>query len=838
MFSRNSVFRQPTSRAKAASVSDPLTSSSQEGVVGAISRMSPAADDSLVRGQRAVSGRHEVLRDLKSSPIVRLSPASSTASFPSTGLSRSRKASAPVLQATTHSREPNSAEQTTASTSQEPSLEVQTTTDTSQKATLAVHNTPDVREVPVDAQTIDDKEAMALPHDSLGRRVWLHFQAAPEQSDLRDMVAGNPNAVLVLSVSTHTRDPDFTALLNDNVLFTEHPLPDGSEPAASVDTKCKFTTVSGICGTIDVGSVSALGVLPPMEELMQAVGKSDSPHTTLFDVLDANMPGSPLQRLRITHRPEGWHLPDTRSVQVVITSSPLERRLVVDSAVTTLSARIYDAVDATFGALLPQAPELLSANDQTKVDIEEIMRFAHTVELRAHSSHSAKDASASRKALAWIAGQKAAKPGSPHEPARSGLSSDNVDSVAKSWQLCLAQFQDHTMEYLAKIEDETSVCGDIESRRKICTGLLECVEKLTTEALYPCIFAPLFSDDRVQDEQIASKIAALNMAGITLEHLGLVKPLAANSDLLRICNEAGRLLDRIDSMRSPAEKLKLIVDAHKCVVDRMQTLNKRLKRMQKTEGTEDGEPQEPVELSADSILPLLIFAVVKSNPARFISNLRFIQRFRAQSLLASEFEYCMTNAQAAASFVSSVDARTLGLSAEVSSSALDRAIPPALTALHNLFVNNVVSSVGIDVVQGVAGGGKKVAVNVYDATLGRLFDSSSQLISKARWRSPEDRELQSGTGGQGFGRLDGDKQSQVILGVQDVLANASRQLSYEIKGHLPRSANHTALQSRTSPAQPPQIIDRFMDASLDDLRMSDISQLLTSYKELARFITE
>ncbi|KAJ2132423.1 hypothetical protein GGH19_003562 [Coemansia sp. RSA 1807] len=838
MFSRNSVFRQPTSRAKAASISDPLTSSSQ-GVVGAISHMSPAADDSLVRGQRAVSGRHEVLRDLKSSPIVRLSPASSTASFPSTGLSRSRKASAPVLQTTTQSQEPNSAVQTT-NTSEEPGSAVQPIPSTGQEPT-SVHITPDVGRESVDAQTIDDKEAMTLPHDSLGRRVWLHFQAAPEQSDLRDMVAGNPNAVLVLPVSAHTGDSDFTALLNDNVLFTEHPLLDASEPTASMDTKCKFTTVSGICGTIDAGSVSALGVLPPMEELMQAVGKSDSPHTTLFDVLDANMPGPPLQRLRITHRPEGWRLPDTRSVQVVVTSSPLERRLVVDSAVTTLSARIYDAVDATFGALLPQAPELLSANDQTKVDIEEIMQFAHTVELRAHSSHSAKDASASRKALAWIAGQKSAKSGSPHEPAHSGLTSESVDAVAKSWQLCLSRFQDHIMEYLAKLEDETSVCGDIESRRKICTGLLECVEKLTTEALYPCIFSPSFSDDRMQDEQIASKIAALNMAGITLEHLGLVKPLAANSDLLRICNEAGRLLDRVDSMRSPAEKLKLIVDAHKCVVDRMQTLNRRLKRMQKTEGTsDDGEALEPpAELSADSILPLLIFSVVKSNPSRFISNLRFIQRFRAQSLLASEFEYCMTNAQAAASFVSSVDARTLGLSAEVSSSALDCAMPPALTALHNLFVNNVVSSVGIDVVQGVAGGGKKVAVNVYDATLGRLFDSSSQLISKARWRSPEDRELQSGTAGQGFGHLGGgDEQSQVILGVQDVLANASRQLSYEIKGHLPRSANHMAWQSRMSPAQPPQIIDRFMDASVDDLKMSDISQLLSSYKDLARYISE
>ncbi|KAJ2132991.1 hypothetical protein IW143_006291, partial [Coemansia sp. RSA 520] len=251
MFSRNSVFRQPTSRAKAASVSDPLTSS--QGVVGAISHMSPAADDSLVRGQRAVSGRHEVLRDLKSSPIVRLSPASSTASFPSTGLSRSRKASAPVLQTTTQSQEPNSAVQTT-NTSEEPGSAVQPIPSTGQEPT-SVHITPDVGRESVDAQTIDDKEAMTLPHDSLGRRVWLHFQAAPEQSDLRDMVAGNPNAVLVLPVSAHTGDSDFTALLNDNVLFTEHPLLDASEPTASMDTKCKFTTVSGICGTIDAGSV-------------------------------------------------------------------------------------------------------------------------------------------------------------------------------------------------------------------------------------------------------------------------------------------------------------------------------------------------------------------------------------------------------------------------------------------------------------------------------------------------------------------------------------------------------------------------------------------------------
>ncbi|KAJ2843067.1 hypothetical protein IWW36_005681 [Coemansia brasiliensis] len=256
----------------------------------------------------------------------------------------------------------------------------------------------------------------------------------------------------------------------------------------------------------------------------------------------------------------------------------------------------------------------------------------------------------------------------------------------------------------------------------------------------------------------------------------------------------------------------------------MQVLNDRLKRASQAESHEENHQSE---LSADSILPLLIFAVVKSNPKRFISNLRFIQRFRTQSLLASEFDYCMTNTQAVASFVASVDARKLGLSAQVSSGALERVLPPALSAMRNLLVNNVVSSVGIDVMQGVAGGGKKVAVNVYDATLGRLIDSSTQLISKASsQRMLEDRELEQGYSGKSYMN---DDQSRVISGVRDVLDSASRQLSYEIKGHLPRRSP-ASLQSK------PQIVDKFVNAQVDDLKISDITQLLASYKELAHYI--
>ncbi|KAJ2845452.1 hypothetical protein IWW36_004777, partial [Coemansia brasiliensis] len=530
------MFRKPSSRAKAVSLSDPLTSTgSQEQAINSLNSMEPAADDILASRQRSISGKHEILRELKATPVNGTSESTAsfsshtTKSFPSTGLSRSRKTSAPVSSRTTELTTPSKSPQLPESMQ-------------SNDAKLVAHDEED---------EVDSKQETSLPHDSLGRRMWQHFQAAAEQSDLRDMVADNSTALLVLPIAANSEEADLEALLNDNALFLEAPV--------GQDTDVKFTSVSGICGKVDRGSISALGVLPPMEDLMQVVSESDSPRTTLFDALDDSLVnGPPLQRLRVLKTCKSL-LPDgKRSVQMVMTRAPLERRMVVDSAVTTLSTRMYEAVDATYTALLPQAPAKLMDSDRIKVDVEEIMQFAQAIELREHNSRTTRDTSAGRRLLLWIAGHKATSMPSPQTTAAGVILSANIDADAETWQLCMVQFQDHIMAHLDLLEDETSMCGDTESRRKICATLLECVEKLVMEALYPRLFSPSFSDDRIQDDQFASKVAALNMAGITLNHLGLAKSLASNSELLRICVEAGRLLDRIDGPRSPAEKLKLI----------------------------------------------------------------------------------------------------------------------------------------------------------------------------------------------------------------------------------------------------------------------------------------
>ncbi|KAF9088898.1 hypothetical protein BGX29_012342 [Mortierella sp. GBA35] len=76
-------------------------------------------------------------------------------------------------------------------------------------------------------------------------------------------------------------------------------------------------------------------------------------------------------------------------------------------------------------------------------------------------------------------------------------------------------------------------------------------------------------------------------------------------------------------------------------------------------------PSSRKHYSADVLLPLLIFSVVKSNPPMLISNLRYIQRFRVQDHLTGELAYCLTNMMAVVSFLETLDPQAFGLSSDI-----------------------------------------------------------------------------------------------------------------------------------------------------------------------------
>ncbi|KAF9278264.1 hypothetical protein BGZ88_000707 [Linnemannia elongata] len=91
----------------------------------------------------------------------------------------------------------------------------------------------------------------------------------------------------------------------------------------------------------------------------------------------------------------------------------------------------------------------------------------------------------------------------------------------------------------------------------------------------------------------------------------------------------------------------------------------------KTESTAAADSPLPVlpssrkQYSADVLLPLLIFSVVKSNPPMLISNLRYIQRFKVQDHLTGELAYCLTNMMAVVSFLEELDPQAFGLSSDI-----------------------------------------------------------------------------------------------------------------------------------------------------------------------------
>ena len=65
---------------------------------------------------------------------------------------------------------------------------------------------------------------------------------------------------------------------------------------------------------------------------------------------------------------------------------------------------------------------------------------------------------------------------------------------------------------------------------------------------------------------------------------------------------------------------------------------------------------------ADLLLPLIIYAIVKSNPPHMVSHLLYIQRYRASVCATGEANYVTVNITAAVEFLETVDLADLGLS--------------------------------------------------------------------------------------------------------------------------------------------------------------------------------
>lgn len=181
--------------------------------------------------------------------------------------------------------------------------------------------------------------------------------------------------------------------------------------------------------------------------------------------------------------------------------------------------------------------------------------------------------------------------------------------------------------------------------------LEEAVERRLCEGIYDRIYRHRSTQDEAQDDKLRSKTAALALVGIGPADLGV--DLGALSEdtpearaqqqeeIRQFLDQARKDLVLMREKRYPLGKLNHLKAAHKSIVDTLSRFH----------------PSS----SADEIMPMLIYTLITMPPENLsvISDSNFIQRFRWEEKLEGESAYCLTNLEAAITFLQTVDLASL-----------------------------------------------------------------------------------------------------------------------------------------------------------------------------------
>ncbi|KAI9673397.1 MAG: hypothetical protein M1817_002859 [Caeruleum heppii] len=198
----------------------------------------------------------------------------------------------------------------------------------------------------------------------------------------------------------------------------------------------------------------------------------------------------------------------------------------------------------------------------------------------------------------------------------------------------------------AEISDRKRARALLERKR---LWLEEDVERRVCERIYDRIWRHRSTQDQERDEKLRSRTAALVLVGIGLRELGIdlpsnnnVQPSVKEEEVRAWLGAARESLCRMNDEKGPLGKLTHLKAAHKAIVDTLSRIHYS-------------------SSSADEILPTLIYTLM-TTPAdgiNVISNLNFIQRFRMAKKVDGEAAYCLTNLEAAITFLETVDLASL-----------------------------------------------------------------------------------------------------------------------------------------------------------------------------------
>ncbi|KZS94535.1 hypothetical protein SISNIDRAFT_453467 [Sistotremastrum niveocremeum HHB9708] len=340
--------------------------------------------------------------------------------------------------------------------------------------------------------------------------------------------------------------------------------------------------------------------------------------------------------------------------------------------------------------------------------------------------------------------------------------------------------------------------------------VLQNVESIICTFFYDRLFRPFNSDDAQHDEALASRIAALNLLDLGLEHLGIDADGSA-VEVGEVVKKCGKALSNLElsHRRAPVEKATVLVSTHriaadglsklpsirlkpegemvdqatpkasnfasnaqsskpvsselpdgKALVTPLDTLNiPRSDSLAPTKSETSAESlksplslqspapevaESPMQLqpalsvedtdatqsnssvvASDLLLPIIIYSVVKANPAHLVSHLLYVQRYR-NNRIGGEEGFCLINLMAVVEFLEHVDLAALGLgdservmSTEdltpitLSHGAIDATTSSAVQSASARLRGRVVQEV-----DALAGSANKVITGVVDSSFG------------------------------------------------------------------------------------------------------------------------
>lgn len=303
---------------------------------------------------------------------------------------------------------------------------------------------------------------------------------------------------------------------------------------------------------------------------------------------------------------------------------PIELQSLSDSFIESLSAKVHPT---------PPTVDKLSALFQDFYTVAATHISTHISALSSRQ-HRTSSPAASVSSLSSTASKIRAKAASISNKDRPKIAVERKDSEQ---QMLTAE----------EIADRKRARRVLEHKR---VALEEAVERRVCEGIYSRIWRHKSTQDEAHDEKLRSKTAALAVVGIGLTDLDIdlgqksedEEAKAAKEHEVREWLEGAREeLIGMNDKKYPLGKLLHLKAAHKCIVDTLGHFH----------------PSS----SADEIMPMLIYTLITSRPEGIdiISNLYFIQRFRNENKIDGEAAYCLTNLEAAVTFLETVDLASL-----------------------------------------------------------------------------------------------------------------------------------------------------------------------------------